>query len=86
MSEVCPCPRFVDMPVPEVVSMSESVSKVFKNLVSESESEVKFFPGSDSVSTSELMSAPMSMSESERSFELGIHGPKPVDPGPNGQI
>ena len=55
VSEVCPCPRFVDMPVSEVMtlpeSMSESVSEVYKNLVSvsESESEVKTFPGSESV-------------------------------------
>ena len=53
-------------------SMSESVFEVHKNLVSKSESEVKIFSGSES--TSELMS------------ELGIHGPKRVDPGPNEQI
>ena len=68
MSEVCPCPSpfpgFSDMPV----------SEVFKNLVSvsESESKVKNSPGSESVSefTSELMSV------SEPSSELWIHGPE----------
>ena len=64
VSEVCPRPRFSDLPVSEVVSvsevmtlsesMSESVSEVHKNLVSvsESESEVKIFPGSEFVSMS----------------------------------
>ena len=54
--EVCPCPspclRFSDMPVSEVMNLSESMSEsdVLKNLVSESELEVKNFPGSESTS------------------------------------
>ena len=42
-------------------------------------SEIKIFHGTDSMS--ELMSEPMFMSVCERSSELGIHGPKPVDLG-----
>ena len=46
VSEVCPCPRFSDMPVSEVVSVFEVMTLSESMSASESESEVKNPPGS----------------------------------------